>query len=163
MYQTLRSTLSADEKLSRFIKQATLNVSQHFCRLSLLTEGFTLPVDNYEGFERDYLVSVLYSINENLAVLNFAGAKELTDALFLNMLDGREWYDEAISSIHEAMMEDPAILEDMDDFEEKINVLNPPPPLEPPMADELGDDEALSVEEREALKADNDKFTTSEG
>lgn len=149
MYQTLSSTLSADEKLSRLIKQATLNVSQHFARLGLLTENFSLSAEDYEGFERDYLISVLYSINENLAVLNFAGAKELTDALFLNMLPAREWYDEAIGSIHKLMMEDEAILEDMEEFEDMINVLNPRP--EPPMPDELGDDEALTDEEKASL------------
>ena len=150
MYQTLSSTLSADEKLARLIKQATLNVSQHFARLGLLTEGFTLKPEDYEGYERDYLISVLYSINENLAVLNFSGSKELVDALFLNMLDGRQWYDEAIGSIHKNMMDDDAILEDMKDFEEMINTLNPPPE-QPPMPDELGDDEALTDEEKAAL------------
>ena len=162
MYQTLNSTLSVDEKLSRLIKQATLNVSQHFARLGLLTENFSLSSEDFEGYERDYLVSVLYSINENLAVLNFAGAKELTDALFLNMLHAREWYDRTINDIHECIMYNEDILEDMEEFENMLNVLNPPP--EQPMPDEFGDDEALTDEEKASLTdiAGGDPVETTE-
>ena len=149
-YQQLSSTLSEAEKLNRLQKQAALNISHHFARLGLLTENFSLAVEEYEDTERDYLVSLLYTINENLAVLNFTGAKDLIDALFLNMLDGRAWYDAAINLVHTGMVDCPSILEDMADFEEMLNTLNPP---QEPMPDELGDDDddALTEDERGLL------------
>ncbi len=151
MYQQVNSNLSAEEKLSRLIRQSAVQLSMHLTRLEFLTDKFFLPVDGYVGVERDYLISVLYTINETLAVLHFTGSKDIIDAIFLNNLEARDWYDEAIKEIHNSILENPAVLEDMELFETRLIQLNPPPSEEGVMEDELGDDAALSDAEREAL------------
>lgn len=155
MYQTLNSTLSADEKLSRLTKQAALNLSMHFLRLNLITTGFSVGVDKFSGIERDYVVGILYTINENLAVLNFAGAKELVDAVFMNQLDARDWYDRAIQEVHEACMNHEAVVHDMEEFEKIMERLNPKPKGQP-MPDELGDDVALTEGDKSKMYEDEE-------
>lgn len=140
MFHTIGSNLSAEEKLHRLTKQATLNLSLHLTRLRLITEGFEQPVESFVGVERDYIVGLLYTLNETIAILNSTGGRELIDAVFLQQLGGRDWYDAAIEAVHNAITELPSIENSLKIFDDTLEHLRPSPAREP-LPDELGDDE----------------------
>ncbi len=126
MFMNLSSHETAEKAVNRLIKECCLNLSSHFLRLELLTEKFVLPIEGYEGVERDYVIGVIYSINEVMQFLRSLNAAQHIDALVLHNLAAKTWYDEAIEVVHSDVMKDERIKRDLAEFTRRWDIVNPP-------------------------------------
>lgn len=155
----LNSNPSSEERLNRLVKQAATNVALNFQRLRLMTEDWVYTQDQFvDPKERDHLVGLLYSINENLGILHTTGNSDVIDTLFLCDLDARDWYDEAIGEVHSAWENSDKAKENNERLEKIVFRWKPElaeQAAKEPIPDELGDDAALTPSDRARLGEDD--------
>lgn len=132
----LNAYQNAEQIVARLSREAVLNTASHIMRLELATAGFSLEIDNFEGAERDYVIGVIYSMNEQVSLLKSLGGQSYIDALLVGNLDAKAWYDKAINTVHKAIMQDACVKEDTEEFSRRWEIVQPTP-KRPANADQL--------------------------
>ena len=100
---------TADQKVARMIREACLNAASHLLRIYLVTAGLAKKPEDLTGIERDFLVSVVFSMNECVAVLNTLGGTAHLDAIALTDPDVFEYYVAAVTFFHNNNQKSPEL------------------------------------------------------
>lgn len=148
----LNAYATAEQTLSRLVKEASINLAAHITRIDIISQGGTRPLESFTGVERDLLISIMYSMNECMAVLNTTGSQLVRDAVFLGNTPAVDWYRAAIDALHTANVENEALKSFNDSFNERMSWLDGQKKPRPANADELdkafANDDADAEEER---------------
>ena len=100
--RTINAFPTAEQIVARLTKEAAVNASSHLLRLKLVTNNFEDDLSCYDGIERDFIISIAYSMNETVALINALGAQPILDAIALQNPQAMDWYDTTIKTLHEA-------------------------------------------------------------
>lgn len=125
--QMINAHATADQTVARLTKEAAVNASSHLLRLWLLSQEGAFTPDQFEGAERDFFISVVYSMNEQVAILGAVGGQLILDAIALQNPAAMDYYDKAIRTLHKANMVNPELQDLNRQFEETWERVRPSP------------------------------------
>jgi len=146
-FNNIDGSLNLEKRAQKLVSTTAMNLSTGLHRLRIVSNGYAEGINELSGPQRDALVTNLISLSEDISTLRQLGGQTFVDALLLQNLDGRDFYEEQGKELFGSINKHADEAGHIKIFEALMNRFQP---QRVELDDELGDDDTAETATDEA-------------